>query len=234
MNNCVNNWGGLWQLLEMEKSMLSQICCLHVWPFCEVTRKAAGFDGGGVGGFSYSLWVASFGILLAEWVQRSFSSYIAIAAVSGSLNIWSNNPLNDQNKSIVVHCNNRLAATPTPTPLHAWLAILDTTRARWKHVADNKRLTKRLGEYSGWIHSIQNVPIFCWCNQKLEKTRKPYRKSDLQLWLEIDSKTRKCMIFSDVLRRPRRLLLKPWPSLSLPAAAGDSTKNENGKKYPAR
>ena len=160
MNNCVNNWGGLWQLLEMEKSMLSQICCLHVWPFCEVTRKAAGFDGGGVGGFSYSLWVASFGILLAEWVQRSFSSYIAIAAVSGSLNIWSNNPLNDQNKSIVVHCNNRLAATPTPTPLHAWLAILDTTRARWKHVADNKRLTKRLGEYSGWIHSIQNVPIF--------------------------------------------------------------------------
>ena len=147
MNNCVNNWGGLWQLLEMEKSMLSQICCLHVWPFCEVTRKAAGFDGGGVGGFSYSLWVASFGILLAEWVQRSFSSYIAIAAVSGSLNIWSNNPLNDQNKSFVVYCNNRL----TPSPYSTLFLFACHSCLTWHSWSSWTR------EYCRYLHTVVNI-----------------------------------------------------------------------------
>ena len=49
----------------------------------------------------------SSGILRAWLVQREIRAC--------SSNIWSNNPLNDQNKSFVVYCNNRLTPSPYST-----------------------------------------------------------------------------------------------------------------------
>ena len=58
---------------------------------------------------SYSLWVPSSGIPRAWRVQREVRAC--------SSNIWSNNPLNDQNKSFVVYCNNRLASAIPPSSM---------------------------------------------------------------------------------------------------------------------
>ena len=98
---------------------------------------------------SYSLWVPSSGIPRAWRVQREVRAC--------SSNIWSNNPLNDQNKSIVVHCNHRLSDCHPSTLLMLDLLFLILQE---NIEADNKRLLKGWENNYGWIHSIQNVLIF--------------------------------------------------------------------------
>ena len=63
--------------------------------------------------------LTSFYVVKITSQGRSRWSFLK-RACSPLENSWSNNPLNDQNKSFVVYCNNRLTpSSPPPFPMHS-------------------------------------------------------------------------------------------------------------------